>query len=81
MRRQDYEITLHAIEEMYEDELTIDDVEYAILSGEILERQRNIVSGEPKFRIHGESVAAEEMEVIAKISPTGRLVVITVYLC
>jgi len=73
-------MTIHAIEEMYEDELTVDDVECAILPGEILERQRDIVTGEPKYRIRGVSLGGEEMEVITKHSLTGRIVVITVYI-
>ena len=65
---------------MNEDELTIYDIEHAILSGKILERQRDVETNESKYCVHGRTVAEVEMEAIVKLSPTGRLVVITVYL-
>jgi hypothetical protein len=73
-------MTPHARKEMNEDGLTIYDVESGILTGEILERQRDQATGERKYRIRGETVEEGEVEVIAKISPTGKLVIITVYL-
>ncbi len=79
LQRQ-YVMTLHANEEMDDDGLTISDVERGILTGEILERQRDRLSGESKYRIRGGTVEGKEVEVIAKISPTGKLVIITAYL-
>jgi Domain of unknown function (DUF4258) len=38
--QRDYVVTTHADEEMYEDGLSIWDVEEAVLAGEIVERQR-----------------------------------------
>jgi hypothetical protein len=72
-------MTYHARKEMNEDGLTIYDIERVILTGEILERQRDRETGEPKYRIRGETIERSEVEVIAKISPTGKLVIITVY--
>lgn len=43
VRRLEY-VTAHAEEEMSDDELTILDVEHAILSGKIVERQRDAES-------------------------------------
>lgn len=40
IRTLDYVLTLHAEEEMEDDELSILDVEQAFLTGEIIERQR-----------------------------------------
>jgi hypothetical protein len=68
-----------ADEEMNDDALTIFDIERCILTGEILERQKDKVTAEWKYRIHGKSLSDSEVEVIAKISPTGKLVIITVY--
>ena len=80
IRRRQYVVTLHAKREMDEDDLTIYDVEHVILTGEILERQRDFESIEVKYRIQGRTIADFAAEVIAKISPTGKVVVITVYL-
>jgi hypothetical protein len=55
---QQYVMTLHAEEEMYDDNLTIYDIEQGILSGEILERQTDRVTAESKYRIRGATVKA-----------------------
>ena len=80
VRQRQYVMTLHANEEMDDDGLTIFDVERGILTGEILERQRDRQSGESKFRMRGQTFGGEEIEVVAKISPSEKLVIITVYL-
>jgi hypothetical protein len=72
-------MTLHAEEEMSEDGLTIYDIEQGILTGEILERQRDRVTAESKYRIRGTTIEGGEVEIIAKLSPTGKIVIITVY--
>ena len=79
VRGRQYVMTLHAEEEMNNDGLTIYDVECGILTGEILERQKDKVTAEWKYRIRGETVDGGEVEMIAKLSPTGKLVIITVY--
>lgn len=80
VRKRQYVMTLHAEEEMNDDGLTIYDIESGILSGHILERQKDRTTGEWKYRIRGETVESGEVEVIAKLSPTGKLVIITVYI-
>ena len=80
IRKRQYVMTLHAEEEMNDDGLTIYDVEHGILTGEILKRQKNRVTAEWKYRISGKTVNGVKVEVIAKLSPTGRLVIITVYI-
>ncbi|RMD59677.1 DUF4258 domain-containing protein [Candidatus Parcubacteria bacterium] len=79
VRTRQYVMTLHAEEEMSDDELTIFDVEHAILTGEIVERQKDRVTGEWKYLIRGRTVAEEEIVVVGKISVTSKLVIITVY--
>ena len=79
VRKRQYVMTLHAEEEMNEDGLTIYDVECGILRGEILERQKDRVTAEWKYRLRGETVGGGEVEVVAKLSPTGKLVIVTVY--
>ncbi len=80
VRNQDYVMTGHARKEMNEDELTIYDIEQGILCGEILERQRDRETGEWKYRVNGETMIGEDIEVITKLSITGKLVILTVYL-
>lgn len=60
--------------------MTIYDIEQGILTGEILERQKDRVTAESKYRIRGETVEGREVELIAKLSPSGKVVIITVYL-
>ena len=79
IRRRQYIVTYHARKEMNEDGFTIYDVERGILTGEILERQRDRMTGEAKYRMRGESIAGFEVEILTKLSPTGKLVIITVY--
>jgi len=74
-----YVMTIHAEEEMSEDGLVIYDIEQGILTGKILERQRDRVSGESKYQIRGSTLDGEEVEIIVKLSPTGKVVIITVY--
>lgn len=56
IRSRQYVMTLHAEEEMNDDLLGIFDVERAILTGTIVERQENHVSGEWKYLVSGESI-------------------------
>jgi hypothetical protein len=79
IRTRQYVVTLHAEEEMNDDDLTIYDVERGIITGEILERQKDRVTAEWKYRLRGETVEGNEVEVVVKLSPTGKLVIITVY--
>ena len=80
VRHHEYVMTVHARKEMNEDELTIYDVEQGILSGEILERQKDRETGEWKYRLNGETISGEGIEIVTKLSITGKLIIITVYL-
>lgn len=80
IRGRDYVMTLHAEEEMDDDGLTIYDVERVILTGKVLERQKDRVTAEWKYRICGKAIAGTEVETVVKIGATGKLVIITVYL-
>ncbi len=72
-------MTLHAEEEMNDDALTIYAVERAILSGKMVERQTDRVSGEWKYRVRGRTAKGGRVEVIAKLGASGKVVIITVY--
>lgn len=65
---------------MADDGLTIFDVERAILTGEIVERQKDRQSGEWKYAITGQTVDDRLVTVVVKLSVINKLVIITVYL-
>jgi uncharacterized DUF497 family protein len=79
VRTRRYVVTGHADEEMDEDGLSIFDVEGAVLTGTIIERQRDHQTGERKYVVRGEAVDGTIVGVVGKLSPTGRLVIITAY--
>ena len=80
MRGGRFILTVHADEEMDNDGLSLDDVVNGILTGAILERQQDRITPGWKYRIRGESLAGDEVEVVAKIGATGKVVIITVFL-
>jgi hypothetical protein len=45
-----------------------------------LERQKDKVTAEWKYLIRGETIEGGEIELIVKLGPTGKLVIITVYI-
>lgn len=75
----EYVVTLHAYDEMAADDLTVWDVESVFLTGEVLERQRDVTTSESKYRVRGNSLDGVLVEVIAKVGVTGKLIIITVY--
>ncbi len=79
VRTRQYVMTVHADEEMDEDELTIYDVESVILSGKIIERQKDQGTGEWKYLVKGETLAGERVVTVIKIGPTDKLIFITIY--
>lgn len=79
IRTRQYVMTLHAEEEMDDDGFTIFDVERAILTGYIAERQADHHTAEWKYILVGESLQGALVGVVAKLSPTSKLVIITVY--
>ena len=64
---------------MNDDDYTVYDVECGILTGRILERQKDEETGEWKYRVNGRTISDNEIELAAKFGPTGKLVIITVY--
>ena len=79
VRTSQYVITLHAHEEMQADGFTVFDVEHCVLTGEIVERQRDRRTADWKYLVQGDTLEGESMTTVAKIGPTGKLVVITVF--
>lgn len=80
IRQRLYVMTTHAEEEMDNDGLTIFDVESIILTGEVIERQRDRRTGEAKYLIRGETLdGSRTAVVVGKLGPTDKLVILTVY--
>ncbi len=76
IRALNYVVSIHASEELDDDNLTILDFENI----KIVERQRDRQTGEVKCVIRGLTLDDREAESVVKVGPTGKLVVITVYL-
>lgn len=79
IRTNQYIMTLHAEEEMDNDDWSIFDIERCILNGKITERNKEQKTGEWKYTIVGRSIQDQDVGIITKISITGKLVIITVY--
>jgi len=80
IRTRQYVMTLHAEEEMDDDGLSVFDVERGMLTGEIVERQKDGITKEWKYLVKGQTIAGNSVIIVAKLSITGKLVIITVYL-
>ncbi len=79
IRNLEYVMTVHAEEEMEEDALSIFDIENTILTGEIIERQKDTETNEWKYLLGGKTLDYHDIIVVAKLSLTDKLVIITVY--
>lgn len=79
IRALDYVMTIHADEEMDDDNLTIFDVEQVLLRGQIIERQRDQQTADWKYLIQGQTDDGLNVIVVAKLSPTDTVVIITLY--
>ncbi len=72
-------VTVHAADEMTADDVTVFDVENAVLTGEIVERQRDMETGEWKYVVRGVDLNGSPLCVVAKLSWREVLIIITVY--
>lgn len=79
IRSLEYAMTIHAEEEMENEGLSIFDVENGVLTGEIVERQKDRETGEWKYLIAGKTLDDAGIVVVAKLSLTDKLVIITIY--
>ena len=79
IRARQFVVTLHAVEELEDEGLSVLDLEHAILTGEIATRQKDADTREWKYLIKGRSLSDDELVVVGKLSPTGKLVIITLY--
>jgi len=74
-----YLVTLHAQEDMDDDELSILDVEQGIQTGKVVARYRDHVTVGYRYLVEGQTMAGDPIVVMGKLSATGPLVIVTVY--
>jgi hypothetical protein len=78
IRSEAYDFTIHARDEMEEDELALSDVENVILNGQISRRERDAL-GRTKYIINGHSLDGRPTGVVGRFTETGFFLIITAY--
>jgi hypothetical protein len=73
-----YELTGHAKEEMEQDGFTIADVKSAIYSGRIAAFQRH-GREKQKFVVSGRSIDGRGLNLVCRLTESGRLRIVTVF--
>ena len=72
-------MTIHAMEEMAEDDLDILDIEHSILNGQVARIERDNPSG-TKYVIEGFAVDEQTpVGIVGRFTTTDRYLIITVY--
>jgi hypothetical protein len=72
-------MTVHAVEEMADDDLDIFDIEHAILNGQIVRRNKQDSRG-TKYTIKGLALDGERLVgVVGRFYGADRFLIITVY--
>ena len=72
-------MTTHADEEADEDGLSVLDIESVILTGAIVERQRDRETHEWKYVVRGQALDGRGAFAVAKFGLLGSLYILTVY--
>ena len=79
LQREKYEFTLHALEEMDEDDLTESDVRRVMMHGRVVATLSDDPRG-PRFVVRGSPRRSRPViEVVCRFLPSGLLRIITVY--
>lgn len=79
IRARLYDLSAHAVEEMAEDDLDVEDVEQAVLNGHVARVEKDDPRG-PKYVVEGMGVDGETpVGVVGRFTGTGRYLLITVY--
>ena len=79
IRAQQFVVTIHADEEMDDDHVTWSEVEQILLTRDIIERQKDRETREWKYVFLGEAADSRRIVVVTKLSPNGKVVILTVY--
>jgi Domain of unknown function (DUF4258) len=79
VRARRYDVTIHAIEEMAEDGLTIEDVEHAVLNGHLTRTEKDDPRGN-KSVVEGHALdRTTRVGVVGRFTENDRFLIITVY--
>jgi hypothetical protein len=79
IRLREYDMTVHAMEEMAEDNLDVLDVEHVVLNGQVVKRTKRDPRG-IKYTIEGLALDSEKIVgVVGRFQTSERFLVITVY--
>lgn len=79
IRTGNYDMTHHAHEEMAEDELTISDIESAVLNGQIVKIEKKDPRG-TRYIVNGIGTdMSTPVGVVGRFKETGIFLIITVY--
>lgn len=81
IRTLQFFVSTHAAEELEDDNLTILDLENIVLTGQITARQRDAKTREVKYVVEGITLSGDSAEAVVKVGFSGKLIVITTYLC
>lgn len=81
IRALSYVVSTHAADELEDDSLSILDLENIVLTGQVVQRQRDRATRETRYVIQGTTLEGSAGEVVAKLGQGGKLVVVTAYLC
>lgn len=79
VREERYEVSTHAFTELDPDGLTVLDLERAVLTGRIVERQREMTTGEKKYVIEGRADDGLEVTVVVKWEWPGSMKFLTAF--
>jgi hypothetical protein len=80
IRAGEYVVPFHAANELDDDEISIFDVENIILTGEVVETQRDASSRERKYVVRGETRDGEAACAVVKDRAHRQLVIITTWI-
>ncbi len=75
---REYYLSSHAEDEMLNDGLERDDIENAILKGEIEKKLTKDIRG-IRYRIEGPAIDERRIHVICRFKEDGNLIIITIY--
>jgi hypothetical protein len=72
-------VTIHALDEMAEDDVLVEEAIHAVILGFIVEAQTDQSTREKKYVVNGPDHQGRTLGVVVKIGASGKLVVLTVY--
>jgi hypothetical protein len=75
VKQGEYILSIHAENELADDNLNEQDLEAAILNGTIIRRERDPI-GRPKYIIEGKTLEGKDLTAVVQLFQTRQLVVI-----